>query len=56
MSFINWYFNNNNNSSESECLTYIKTKLENKISINFDEIKNEIKSGKQSNIIKNRVK
>ena len=55
MSYINWFFNNNN-ASESECLTYIKTKLENKITININQIKNEIKSGKLSNILKNRVK
>ena len=55
MSYINWYFNNNN-ASESECLYYIKTKLENEITINKSQIKKEIKRCKQSNILKNRVK
>lgn len=32
--FIIWYYENNNSSSESECYTYIKAKLETKIIIN----------------------
>ena len=36
--FINWYFENNNTSSEGECMSYLKAKLENKILINEDTL------------------
>ena len=54
--YINWYFTNNNNASESECFTYIKTKFEHKILIDCKLLNNEIKAGKHSNILKNRAK
>ena len=34
INFINWYYKHNNAASEFECYTYIKAKLENKITIN----------------------
>ena len=52
INFINWYYENNNSSSESECYTYIKAKLENKIIINEELLKNEVKKGKQYIIVK----
>ena len=54
--FINWYFEKNNQSIESDCLAFIKVKFENKIIINEDLLKNEIKKGKIYINMKNRAK
>jgi uncharacterized protein (DUF2344 family) len=56
LSYIHWYFSVTINTSESECLTYIKTKLENKININLQVLQKEIKSGKHVIILKNKAK
>ena len=56
MRYIHWYFDNNKESTENECFTFIKIKFEGKIKIEINELKNEIKTVKLSTILKNRAK
>lgn len=54
-SYLKWYIEKNNESTEIECLQFIKAKFGNKISLN-ENIVNEIKRAKVIHCLKKRPK
>ena len=56
MRYIHWFFDNNKEATENECFTFIKIKFEDKIKLEINELKSEIKTAKLSTILKNRAK